>query len=137
MYRQAKTAARQYNLGQQQRASCRRHPPQRLFVQPNDGGLLHCLGGLAFGLESEEQIHVGVEVFREPLLVEGEVGEDERVRARDERSEAEYERRADGVPAQKAAAIAVSIAERLDRPTAPSPTQSIPPLSVDQGPPRT
>jgi hypothetical protein len=41
----------------------------------------------------------------------GEPSEDDGVRARDEMAEEEYERRAEGVPARNAAAIAVAISE--------------------------
>jgi putative heme transporter len=108
-----------------------RLPSSVVLVALLAGGTLLGIIGALLALPVAAAIRMLVEELRVDLP--GEVGEDERVRARDERSEAEYERRADGVPAQKAAAIAVSIAERLDRPTAPSPTQSIP-LGVDQGP---
>jgi len=42
----------------------------------------------------------------------GEQVDDSRLRARDDRAELEYERRADGICAEQAAAIAVEIAER-------------------------
>jgi predicted PurR-regulated permease PerM len=88
------------------------------------GGTLLGIIGALLALPVASAFRMLIEELRVDLP--GEPEEDARVRARDERSEAEYERRADGVPAAKAAAIAVAIAERLDRPTCPS-AQSIPP----------
>jgi len=52
-----------------------------------------------------------VRMLVEELRVElpGEEVDDREVRARDEQAEKEYERRAEGVPAEQAAAIAVEI----------------------------
>ena len=53
----------------------------------------------------------------EELRVElpGESIDDGELRARDERAEREYERRADGIPAEQAAAIAVEMSEERRR----------------------
>ena len=50
-----------------------------------------------------------------PVELPGEEGEDPEVRAQDARAQAEYEAAAEGVPALKAAAIAVAIAEEPEQ----------------------
>ena len=56
-----------------------------------------------------------VEELRVELPGQQEQAEDVKIRERDDRGEEEYERRAEGMPAQQAAAIAVAIStDRLN-----------------------
>ncbi len=77
------------------------------------GGTLMGIPGALIALPVAAGIRMLVEELR--VALPGEDVDDSAVRAEDARDEAEYERRVDGVPAKKAAAIAVEIAEeRID-----------------------
>lgn len=74
------------------------------------GGTLMGIIGALLALPFAATIRMLVEELRFELP--GEQVDDSRLRARDDRAELEYERRADGICAEQAAAIAVEIAER-------------------------
>jgi predicted PurR-regulated permease PerM len=74
------------------------------------GGTLMGMAGALLALPAAAAVRMLVEELR--IDLPGEEIDDSKVRARDERSEKEYERRAEGVPAKQAAAIAVEIAEK-------------------------
>jgi hypothetical protein len=61
------------------------------------------------------------------VALPGEDIDDAELRKKDERSEREYERRAEGKPAERAAAIAISIAEkRRDEEGGPEKSVAVP-----------
>ncbi len=74
------------------------------------GGTLMGIAGALLALPVSAAIRMLVEELRVELP--GEQIDDTKLRARDDRAELEYERRAEGVRAEQAAAIAVEIAER-------------------------
>jgi putative heme transporter len=86
-----------------------RLPSSVVLVALLAGGTLMGIVGALLALPAAAAIRMLVEELRVDLP--GEEVDDTAVRARDERAEEEYERRADGVPAVQAAAIAVEIAE--------------------------
>jgi putative heme transporter len=73
------------------------------------GGTLMGIAGALLALPAAAAVIMLIKELRVELP--GEVTDDGELRARDERAEEEYERRADGVPAEQAAAIAVEISE--------------------------
>ncbi len=94
------------------------------------GGTLMGMMGALLALPAAAAMRMVVEELR--IDLPGEEIDDSKVRARDERSEEEYERRAEGIPAKQAAAIAVEIAEerREHEQAAPSSTGLETPSSV-------
>jgi predicted PurR-regulated permease PerM len=93
------------------------------------GGTLMGMTGALLALPAAAAVRMLIEELR--IDLPGEEIDDSKVRARDERSEEEYERRAEGIPAKQAAAIAVEIAEeRRDHDAAPSSTGLEAPSSV-------
>jgi putative heme transporter len=82
------------------------------------GGTLMGMTGALLALPAAAAVRMLIEELR--IDLPGEEIDDSKLRARDARSEKEYERRAEGVPAQQAAAIAVEIAvERRDHDQSP------------------
>ena len=73
------------------------------------GGTLMGIAGALLALPAAAAIRMLVTELR--IAMPGEFADDSELRARDERAEVEYERRAEGIPAERAAAIAVEIAE--------------------------
>jgi predicted PurR-regulated permease PerM len=73
------------------------------------GGTLMGIPGALLALPAAAAMRMLVMELR--IAMPGEVADDPKLRARDELAEAEYGRRAAGVPAERAAAIAVEIAE--------------------------
>jgi len=73
------------------------------------GGTLMGITGALLALPAAAAALMMIKELRVELP--GEAIDDGELRARDERAEEEYERRADGVPAEQAAAIAVEISE--------------------------
>jgi predicted PurR-regulated permease PerM len=93
------------------------------------GGTLMGMTGALLALPAAAAVRMLIEELR--IDLPGEEIDDSKVRARDERSEEEYERRAEGVPAKQAAAIAVEIAEeRRENDAGPSSTGFETPSSV-------
>lgn len=73
------------------------------------GGALMGIVGALLALPAAAALRMLVMELRVPMP--GEVADNSELRARDERAEEEYERRAEGIPAERAAAIAVEISE--------------------------
>ena len=73
------------------------------------GGALMGIVGALLALPAAAALRMLVMELR--VAMPGEVVDDSELRARDERAEEEYERRAEGIPAERAAAIAVEISE--------------------------
>jgi predicted PurR-regulated permease PerM len=73
------------------------------------GGTLMGMVGALLALPAAAAARMLIEELR--IELPGEEIDDSQKRARDERAEKEYERRAEGVPAEQAAAIAVEISE--------------------------
>jgi len=73
------------------------------------GGALMGIAGALLALPAAAALRMLVMELR--IAMPGEIVVDSELRARDERAEEEYERRAEGVPAERAAAIAVEISE--------------------------
>jgi predicted PurR-regulated permease PerM len=86
-----------------------RLPSSIVLVALLAGGSLMGIMGALLALPVAAAVRMLVEELR--IELPGEKIDDEDLRARDEQAEEEYERRADGVPAAKAAAIAVEISE--------------------------
>jgi predicted PurR-regulated permease PerM len=86
-----------------------RLPSSVVLVALLVGGSLMGIVGALLALPVAAAVRMLVEELRVELP--GEEIDDGDLRARDEKAEEEYERRADGVPAEKAAAIAVEISE--------------------------
>jgi len=73
------------------------------------GGTLMGISGALLALPAAAAVRMLIMELR--VAMPGESIEDDELRARDEQAEEEYERRAAGVPAERAAAIAVEISE--------------------------
>jgi predicted PurR-regulated permease PerM len=86
-----------------------RLPSSVVLVALLAGGTLMGIIGALLALPAAAAVRMLVEELRVELP--GEEVDDREVRARDEQAEKEYERRAEGVPAEQAAAIAVEISE--------------------------
>jgi putative heme transporter len=90
-----------------------RLPSSVVLVALLAGGTLMGIIGALLALPAAAAVRMLIEELRVELP--GEEVDDREIRARDERAEKEYERRAEGVPAEQAAAIAVEIsAERRE-----------------------
>ncbi len=87
-----------------------RLPPSVVLFALLAGGTLMGLAGALLALPVASAIRMLVEELR--MTLPGEDIDDTVMRARDDRAEDEYERRAGGIPAEKAAAIAVEINEQ-------------------------
>jgi putative heme transporter len=86
-----------------------RLPSSVVLIALLAGGTLMGIVGALLALPAAAAVRMLVEELRVDLP--GEEVDDSDLRARDELAEEEYERRAEGVPAEKAAAIAVAISE--------------------------
>jgi predicted PurR-regulated permease PerM len=84
-------------------------PSSVVMVALLAGGTLMGIVGALIALPVAAALRMLVDELR--LELPGESGPDSKVRARDDRFEREYERRAEGVPAEIAAGIAVTISE--------------------------
>jgi hypothetical protein len=73
------------------------------------GGTLMGMAGALLALPAAAAARMLIEELR--IELPGEAIDDREQRAGDERAEKEYERRAEGMPAEQAAAIAVEISE--------------------------
>jgi predicted PurR-regulated permease PerM len=90
-----------------------RLPSSVVLVALLAGGTLMGIIGALLALPAAAAVRMLIEELRVDLP--GEEVDDRELRARDEQAEKEYERRAEGVPAEQAAAIAVEIsAERRE-----------------------
>jgi len=104
-----------------------RLPSSIVLVSLLAGGTLMGILGAVLALPAAAALRMLVEELRVELP--GEQIDDTDVRTRDEQAEEEYERRAEGVPALQAAAIAVEISEErreeevaVEEATGPAPT---------------
>jgi predicted PurR-regulated permease PerM len=86
-----------------------RLPSSVVLIALLAGGTLMGIVGALLALPVAAAARMMLEELR--IELPGEEIDDEDLRARDEQAEQEYERRADGVPVQEAAAIAVEISE--------------------------
>jgi predicted PurR-regulated permease PerM len=86
-----------------------RLPSSVVFVALLAGGTLMGIVGALLALPVAAALRMLIDELRVELP--GEVHDDARIHARDDRFEREYELRADGIPAEQAAAIAVEMAE--------------------------
>ena len=84
-------------------------PPSIVMVALLAGGTLMGIVGALLALPVAAAVRMLVDELRVELP--GEVQDDAKIHARDDRFEREYELRAEGIPAEQAAAIAVEIAE--------------------------
>jgi hypothetical protein len=100
-----------------------KHLREPLLIEVSPKTMVFALATVASAWIAPLPAAAAIRMLVEELRVElpGEPDDNAKVRARDERSEAEYERRAEGVPAQEAAVIALAIAERADRTTSVAP----------------
>ncbi len=103
-----------------------RLPSSVVLVALLAGGTLMGVLGALLALPVAAAIRMLVEELR--LELPGEQIDDTKTRARDDRAEKEYERRAEGVPAQQAAAIAVEISEDRRAEETPA-TEAVVPLT--------
>lgn len=86
-----------------------RLPSSVIFFSLVAGGVLSGIAGMLFALPVAAALLMLVEELRVELPGQQEQAADIETRERDDRGEREYERRAEGMPAQLAAAIAVAI----------------------------
>jgi predicted PurR-regulated permease PerM len=84
-------------------------PSSVVMVALLAGGTLMGIVGALIALPVAAALRMLIDELR--LELPGESGPDSKMRARDDRFEREYERRAEGVPAEIAAGIAVTISE--------------------------
>ena len=105
-----------------------RLPSSVILLSLLAGGLLLGVVGTLLALPVAAALLMLVEELRVELPGQQEQAEDVEIRERDDRGEAEYERRAEGMPAEQAAAIAVEISTDRHKEE-----NSIPPLSEEPG----
>jgi putative heme transporter len=86
-----------------------RLPSSVVLIALLAGGTLLGIVGALLALPVAAGVRMLIEELR--VSLPGEQVDDRMLRARDDRAEREYQRRTDGVPAERAAAIAVEIAE--------------------------
>ena len=97
------------------------------------GGVLLGIPGALLSLPVAAAVLMLIDELRVELPGQQEQAEDVKIRVRDDRGEEEYERRAEGLPAEQAAAIAVEIsADRRREETRPS-TKSDAPVDAGTG----
>jgi len=101
-----------------------RLPSSVVLVALLAGGTLMGILGALLALPVAAAIRMLVEELR--LELPGEQIDDTKIRARDDRAEKEYERRAEGVPAEQAAAIAVEISVDRRAEETPAPGDVVP-----------
>jgi predicted PurR-regulated permease PerM len=100
------------------------------------GSVLLGIAGALLALPVAAAVRMLIEELRVELPGQQEQAEDVEIRERDDRSEEEYERRAEGMPAEQAAAIAVEIASDRHKEENNLPTKTDAPESeeMDQAP---
>jgi predicted PurR-regulated permease PerM len=108
-----------------------RLPSSVVLVALLAGGTLMGILGALLALPVAATLRMLIEELR--LELPGEQIDDTKLRARDDRAEQEYERRADGVPAEQAAAIAVEIAEGRRAEDGGPESSEVVPLTRGQG----
>jgi Predicted permease len=86
-----------------------RLPSSVILLSLLAGGVLYGITGALLALPVAAAVLMLIEELRVELPGQQEQAEDVEIRERDDRGEEEYERRAEGMPAEQAAAIAVEI----------------------------
>lgn len=86
-----------------------RLPPSVILLSLLAGGILYGIAGALLALPVAAAVLMLIEELRVELPGQQEQAEDIETKERDDRGEEEYERRAEGMPAEQAAAIAVEI----------------------------
>ncbi|MEE9913215.1 MAG: AI-2E family transporter [Deltaproteobacteria bacterium] len=86
-----------------------RLPSSVILLSLLSGGILYGVVGALLALPVAATARMLIEELRVDLPGQQEQAEDAEIKERDERGEEEYERRAEGMPAKQAAAIAVEI----------------------------
>jgi ABC-type lipoprotein release transport system permease subunit len=86
-----------------------RLPSSVILLSLLAGGVLYGITGALLALPVAAVAMMLIEELRIELPGQQEQAEDVAIRERDDRGEEEYERRAEGMPAEQAAAIAVDI----------------------------
>jgi predicted PurR-regulated permease PerM len=86
-----------------------RLPSSVILLSLLSGGILYGVVGALLALPVAATARMLIEELRVELPGQQEQAEDVEIKERDERGEEEYERRAEGMPAEQAAAIAVEI----------------------------
>jgi predicted PurR-regulated permease PerM len=86
-----------------------RLPSSVILLSLLAGGVLFGITGVLLALPVAAAVRMLIEELRVDLPGQQEQAEDAEIRERDDRGEEEYERRAEGMPAEQAAAIAVEI----------------------------
>jgi len=86
-----------------------RLPSSVILLSLLAGGVLYGIAGALLALPVAAAVLMLVEELRVELPGQKEQAEDVETKERDDRGEEEYERRAEGMPAEQAAAIAVEI----------------------------
>ncbi len=92
-----------------------RLPSSVIFFSLLAGGVLYGMIGALFALPAAAGLLMLVEELRVELPGQQEQASDIETRVRDDLVEAEYERRADGMPAEQSAAIAMEIAQERQK----------------------
>lgn len=110
-----------------------RLPSSVIFFALLAGAVLAGIPGALLSLPLASAVLMLIEELRVELPGQQELAVDQEVRERDERGEAEYERRAEGMPAVQAAAIAVEIATDRHKEESSSPAIAEPPVEPDKG----
>jgi predicted PurR-regulated permease PerM len=86
-----------------------RLPSSAILLSLLAGGVLYGIAGALLALPVAAAVLMLIEELRVELPGQQEQAQDVEIRERDDRGEEEYERRAEGIPAEQAAAIAVEI----------------------------
>ena len=86
-----------------------RLPSSAILLSLLAGGVLYGIAGALLALPVAAAVLMLIEELRVELPGQQEQAQDVEIRERDDRGEEEYERRAEGMPAEQAAAIAVEI----------------------------
>jgi hypothetical protein len=86
-----------------------RLPSSVILLSLLAGGVLYGIAGALLALPVAAAVLMLIEELRVELPGQQEQAEDVETKERDDRGEEEYERRAEGMPAEQAAAIAVEI----------------------------
>jgi uncharacterized protein YoaH (UPF0181 family) len=104
-----------------------RLPSSVILISLLAGSVLLGIVGALLALPVSAALLMLIEELRVELPGQQEQAEDLEIRERDDRGEAEYERRAEGMPAGQAAAIAVEIsADRHNEENSPAPVSDEP-----------
>lgn len=108
-----------------------RLPSTVILISLLAGGLIYGIAGALLSLPVAAAVLMLVAELRVDLPGQQEQAEDVETRERDDRGEEEYERRAEGMPAEQAAAIAVEISTDRQKEENSPPTKTD--ASVDYG----